>query len=333
MTVSSRRRPGRVFRSARELGAHYRAALAYELAQGGYEITQATGNDGRYFEITGVPQGLRDAFSGRSREVARAAERFRARTGREPQRGELRDLALENRRAKTLTTRSDLERVWRETGREHGFGAGEALAAARRPRAPHSASGRSRIASRRRSSSTTPSSTRRICALSCSSSPPESCPPSQALQVARGMVRDRRVLTLEGGRMTTLAVRAQEQAIERRAHLLAEPAARDVGERARTHAISEVAEHLAGTPTPEQISSAQNHHGRRASRVLVGPAGTGKGCRDRHGRARRETRRAPHDRGRRVRLNRRAPRRNNPGARGPHLARSTLSPPEPRPAP
>lgn len=48
--------------------------------------------------------------------------------------------------------------------------------------------------------------------------------------MAREMIRDRRVLTLEGGRMTTLAVRAQEQAIERRAELLAQPAGRDIGE-------------------------------------------------------------------------------------------------------
>ena len=64
-----------VFRSARELGAHYRAALAHELAERGYEIEQATGKDGKYFELAGVPEGLREAFSGRSREVARAAER------------------------------------------------------------------------------------------------------------------------------------------------------------------------------------------------------------------------------------------------------------------
>ncbi len=130
-----------VFRSARELGAHYRAALAHELSERGYEIQQATGKDGKYFELAGVPEGLREAFSGRSREVARAAERFRARTGREPKRGELRDLALENRRAKTLTTRRDLERVWRETGREHGFGAGGGAAAPRRPRAPEARAG------------------------------------------------------------------------------------------------------------------------------------------------------------------------------------------------
>src|SRR5665213_2440571 len=91
------------------------------------QIVEAPAKDGKYFELAGVPEGLREAFSGRSREVARAAERFRARTGREPKRGELRDLALENRRAKTLATRRDLEHVWRQAGSEHAFGPWEAL--------------------------------------------------------------------------------------------------------------------------------------------------------------------------------------------------------------
>jgi transcriptional regulator with XRE-family HTH domain len=116
-----------LFRSARELGAFYRSALADELAREGYPIEHGTGKDDRYFEITGVPRDLCEAFSGRSREVARAAERFRARYGRAPERGELRNLALENRRAKKLTTRSDLQRVWTETGRNHGFGSDEAV--------------------------------------------------------------------------------------------------------------------------------------------------------------------------------------------------------------
>ena len=67
-----------------------------------------------YSEIAGVPKELCEAFSGRSREVARAAERFRARYGRAPERGELRNLALENRKAKTLTTRPDLQQAWAE---------------------------------------------------------------------------------------------------------------------------------------------------------------------------------------------------------------------------
>ena len=74
--------------------------------------------------------------------------------------------------------------------------------------------------------------------------------PDQALQVAKAMVRDRPCSwTLEGGRMTTLAVRAQEQAIERRAQQLAAPGGRDVGEHARARAINDVAERLAAPPT------------------------------------------------------------------------------------
>ena len=101
-----------VFRGLREVGAFYRSALAQELAEEGYPIEQGTGRDGKYFEIAGVPAGLRDAFSKRHREIAQAAERFRAKHGRAPERGEIRDIALENRRAKELTTRGDLQRAW-----------------------------------------------------------------------------------------------------------------------------------------------------------------------------------------------------------------------------
>ncbi len=41
--------------------------------------------------------------------------------------------------------------------------------------------------------------------------------PEEAIGLTRAMVGERRILTLEGGGMTTLAMRAQEQAIERRA--------------------------------------------------------------------------------------------------------------------
>ena len=101
-----------VFRSAREVGAYYRSALAHQLSERGFGIEQGTGKKERYFEIAGVPQGLLDAFSARSREVARAAERFRAKSGRAPERGELRKLKLENRKAKAPTTRADLQQVW-----------------------------------------------------------------------------------------------------------------------------------------------------------------------------------------------------------------------------
>jgi conjugative relaxase-like TrwC/TraI family protein len=50
-----------IFRSAREVGAYYRSALAHQLQQRGYAIERGTGKHGRYFEIVGVPRGLLDA--------------------------------------------------------------------------------------------------------------------------------------------------------------------------------------------------------------------------------------------------------------------------------
>ncbi len=265
-----------IFRSAREMGAFYRAALADELAREGYAIEQGTGKDGRYFEIAGVPRELCEAFSGRSREVARAAERFRARYGRAPERGELRNLALENRRSKELTTRSDLQRAWVETGRGHGFGPDEAvrlIGASERP-APERA-----IEDRVEAKLTEQQAVfkeRDLRAIVLEQATGEMVP-DEALAIAREMVRDRRVLTLEAGRMTTLAVRAQEQAIERRATQLAQPAGRDVGDMARDNAAREAAERIGGPLSPEQHHALEVLTGPERASVLVGPAGTGKG--------------------------------------------------------
>jgi conjugative relaxase-like TrwC/TraI family protein len=217
-----------VFRAAGELGAFYRSVLAEELAREGYRIDHGTGRDGKYFEIAGVPEELREAFSGRSREVARAADRFRARYGRAPERGELRNLALENRRAKQLATRSDLENAWRETANRYDFGPDEALrllAGDRPPRTLRQVEDRieERLTERH---AVFEARELRTVALEQTAGELE---PHHALQIADGMIRDRRILTLEGGRMTTLAIRAQEQAIERRTTSLARPAGRDVG--------------------------------------------------------------------------------------------------------
>ena len=265
-----------IFRSARELGAFYRSALADELVREGYAIEQGTGKDGRYFEIAGVPRELCEAFSGRSREVARAAERFRARYGRAPERGELRNLALENRRSKELTTRSDLQRAWAETARGHGFGPDEAvrlIGASERPKAERAIEDRVEA---KLTEQHAVFEERDLRAVVLEQAAGEMAP-DQALAVAREMVRDRRVLTLEGGRMTTLAVRAQEQAIERRATQLAQPAGRDVGDVARDNAAREVAERIGGPLSPEQHHALEVLTGPERAAVLVGPAGTGKG--------------------------------------------------------
>jgi conjugative relaxase-like TrwC/TraI family protein len=265
-----------VFRAAGEVGAFYRSALADELAREGYRIEQSTGRDGKYFEIADVPEQLRDTFSDRSREVARAAEKFRARYGRAPERGELRDLALENRRAKQLTTRSDLENAWRETARRHNFGADEALQLLAGDRPPGTRRPlEDRIEQRltERHAMFEPRDLRTVALEQAAGE----LAPHQALQVADAMVRDRRILTLEGGRMTTLAVRAQEQAIERRTASLARSAGRDVGHEARASAVREVAERIGAPLTDEQRTALAVLTGPERVAALVGPAGTGKG--------------------------------------------------------
>jgi ATP-dependent exoDNAse (exonuclease V) alpha subunit len=77
--------------------------------------------------------------------------------------------------------------------------------------------------------------------------------------------------------MTTLAVRAQEQAIERRAAQLAQPTGRDVGKVPREHAAREVAERIGGPLSAEQHHALEVLTGPERAAVLVGPAGTGKG--------------------------------------------------------
>jgi conjugative relaxase-like TrwC/TraI family protein len=265
-----------VFRAAGEVGAFYRSALAEELAREGYRIEQGTGRDGKYFEIAGVPEQLREVFSGRSKEVARAADKFRARYGRAPERGELRDLALENRRAKHLATRSDLESAWRETARRHDFGPDEALrllAGDRPPATRRPLEDRIEQRLTERHAVFEPRDLRTVALEQAAGE----LAPHQALQVADAMVRDRRILTLESGRMTTLAVRAQEQAIERRTAILAQPAGRDVGHRARANATREVAEHIGAPLTDEQRNALAVLTGPERAAALVGPAGTGKG--------------------------------------------------------
>jgi conjugative relaxase-like TrwC/TraI family protein len=265
-----------VFRAARELGAFYRSALADELATQGYGIEQNTGKDGKYFEIQGVPRELCEAFSGRSREVARAAERFRARYGRAPERGELRNLALENRATKTPITRPDLERAWQDTGYEHAFDADHAvrLIAFNEPH-QHDQTVEDRIEARlTEHKAIFDAKELRTVALEQTAG---EMPPDQALMVAKEMICDRRILTLESGQMTTLAIRAQEQAIERRTTQLAQPAGRDVSQLVRENAARDIAERIAAPLSPEQQHALAVLTGPERIAVLVGPAGTGKG--------------------------------------------------------
>jgi conjugative relaxase-like TrwC/TraI family protein len=265
-----------IFRSAREVGAYYRSALAHQLQQRGYAVERGTGKHGRYFEIAGVPRGLLDAFSARSREVARAAERFRAQWGRAPERGELRALKLENRKAKVLVTRADLQVVWNETATRFDFTGDKPahlLGAAAGPAPERALSDRVEERLTERAATFEPGEFR---AVLLEQSVGE-LSPREALDFSRAMITERRVLPLEGGLMTTLAVRAREQAIEHRFTALAGTGARDVRVEARALAGDQVAERIGGRLSAEQTHALEVITGPERAAILVGPAGTGKG--------------------------------------------------------
>jgi conjugative relaxase-like TrwC/TraI family protein len=265
-----------IFRSARELGAYYRSSLAHQLQQRGYKVERGTGKHGRYFEIAGVPRGLLDAFSSRSREVARAAERFRAKWGRAPERGELRQLKLENRKAKVLITRADLQQAWNETAARYDFAGeqpGRLLGATVEP--PPQGPLEDRVEQRltERAATFEPGEFRAVLLEQSAGE----LAPGDALDLSRAMIAERRVLPLEGGLMTTLAVRAREQAIERRFTALAAGGGRDVGVEARAVAGDQIAERISGRLSAEQAHALEVITGPERAAILVGPAGTGKG--------------------------------------------------------
>jgi len=221
VVTSAVRRDGRIvavasrpmFRAAREVGAYYRSALANELALRGYAIEAGTGKKERYFEIAGIPRGLSEAFSARAREVVRAAERFRAKWGREPERGELRRLKLENRKAKILVNRGDLQTAWTETASRFGVRTdklSDLLAGAKDSSPERALSSRVEDCLTERAATFSPTEFR---AVLLEQSVGE-LTPTQALERARKMLAECQVLRLEGGLMTTRTVRAREQVIE-----------------------------------------------------------------------------------------------------------------------
>lgn len=265
-----------VFRAAREVGAAYRSALAHELSIRGYPIEAGVGNHGRYFEIAGVPRGLSQAFSARHREIARAVDRFRAKWGREPERGELRDLALENRKAKMLVTRNDLQEAWNEVASRFEFTGGavaEALAGSESSRPELGLEERVSGRLTERAATFKP---REFRAVLLEQSVGD-LSPGQALDFARTMIDERQILLLEGGWMTTEKVREREQMIEARFSRFARRSDREVGDRARAQASDEVAERIGAPLSDEQTRALQLITGPEQAAVVIGPAGTGKG--------------------------------------------------------
>jgi conjugative relaxase-like TrwC/TraI family protein len=268
-----------LFRAARELGAFYRGALAEELQGQGYEIAAGTGRDGRYFEVAGISESAREALSGRSREVWLAAERFRARYGRAPERDELRNVKLENRQAKTPQSRPELQQVWEErAAREH---VDRAHVEGLRGASPGGVQRADEAGWRERVTDSLTAQGATFAERELRASVLEQgvgeLEPNRVAEHARELVASGEVIELEGGRMTTREIRGMERAVHARVSEMAAGTGAAVSDQDRNVAVREVAERIGGPLSVEQQQALQVLGGKERAAVLVGQAGAGKG--------------------------------------------------------
>ena len=136
----------------RELDAAYLSELAQGMERLGFQIDRETGRRERYFELSGVPEGLRERFSGRHAQVQAAiAARLDAKTAQLEKTlaaggtdaavaaeqlevlersgrllpGEERSVAMQSRASKdaVLATAGDLDRAWWQDAQAYAFDA------------------------------------------------------------------------------------------------------------------------------------------------------------------------------------------------------------------
>jgi conjugative relaxase-like TrwC/TraI family protein len=290
----------------REIGAAYRSELAQQLRELGFEVEHATGRGGRYFELVGVPVGLRERWSSRHHQVAGAIEQRLAekkaaleavieqggpeaagaavrldgleRSGRLMP-AEERRFAISSRAAKgTLETAGDLDRAWWETAVQYGFDARsvEELRDRGRDREPAWRDLDSEILSRLTEFDATfaPREARAVALESAADIGP------QAGLAALGRLHERgQVLDLADGRQTTLEHRGLERATLRSAGQLATVRGEGVDNALVSAEVELLAAGVAergGSLAGEQERAVRVACSDRRLVVVVGQAGTGK---------------------------------------------------------
>ena len=253
--------------------------MAEELQGQGYEVVAGTGRGGRYFEVDGISESVREALSGRSREVWLAAERFRARYGRAPERDELRNVKLENRQAKTPQNRPELQATWEEraAGQHVDRAHVEGLQAGQRGGVQRAgeAGWQERVTDALSAQGAT--FAERELRASVLEQGVGELEPNRVAEHARELVASGEVIELEGGRMTTREIRSMEQAMQARVSEMAAGTGAAVSEQDRTAAVREVAERIGGPLSVEQQRAVEVLGGPERAAVLVGQAGAGKG--------------------------------------------------------
>jgi conjugative relaxase-like TrwC/TraI family protein len=290
----------------REIGATYRSELAHELRDLGFEVEHGTGRGRRYFELVGVPDGLRERWSSRHHQVAGAIEQRLAektaaleavieqggpeaadaavrldgleRSGRLMP-AEERRFAISSRAAKgTLETAGDLDRAWWETAVEHGFDARsvEELRERGRDVEPVWRDLDNEILARLTEFDATfaPREARAVAIESAADLGPEAGLASLARLHERDLVLD-----LADGRQTTREHRALERATLRSANELATVRGEVVDDTFVTREVGLLAAAVAergGSLAAEQERAVRVACSEQRLVVVVGQAGTGK---------------------------------------------------------
>lgn len=109
-----------------EGGAVARARLAEILVDMGFEIESETGPAGRFFEIEGVPAGLVDRMSARTKDVEAGIKEREARKGKALTDNERAVVALETRAPKSNAAPPDeIAARWRAHAEDFSFGSAE----------------------------------------------------------------------------------------------------------------------------------------------------------------------------------------------------------------
>jgi conjugative relaxase-like TrwC/TraI family protein len=267
----------RLYRTARENGAWYRAELVNNLKNLGLQIDRRTGNGERYFEVRGVSEDLAERWSKRAEDVHRAARLFRQRYGREPRGGELSSLTTRTRGSKSSAPAIDINKAWRAQGEEHGLTKQytEQLFNDRNMHQHATVDLRKELltaVTSERSMITTSELKAKAYEVSAGVGRP-----AEADQLLEELTRSGELLELGDHTWTTRHLRQLEQETvniaERRATEIAAP----VSEASLKQARREIGKQLHGSLTQEQREALDTITGPGGVSLLVGRAGTGKG--------------------------------------------------------
>jgi len=266
-----------LYRAGREGGAYYRAALAANLADEGFAIRSGTGNDGRYFELDGIPQDLCEELSGRHRELVALEQRFEAAHGRRPTESEMSIMEVDSRAKKLPHTEQELREEWSRIAEAHGVRKVDRLRGRARP-----VPGRDdKWADRVEDALTVDRATfgaRELRAVALEQGVGK-LRPAQALGHVTSLAETGRIISLEQSRLTTRTIREMEQYTLALARAMAGGHDRRAGipagalDRARVV----VSERLGAPLSREQEEAIRVLSGPQRLVALEGNAGSGKG--------------------------------------------------------